>query len=178
MTKKELFSWNETKDNWFFYARKPNTEDFGIDCSGLVLNSLLSIVPNGRIDFESIKTGKQKLDISATMMGGQDNSRQISNVDMDNINTYIQKGDVVYKPSKHIGICVEGYLSYKYDNTYVTVENKNSLYFNTIHNYGTESVRVQNNNNYTKSFFYKTIQGPVKHWNLQNISYSRIYLWG
>ena len=29
----------------------------------------------------------------------------------------------------------------------------------------------------TKGFFYKTIEGLANHWNVNNLNFSRIYLW-
>lgn len=50
LSKTVLFNWKEDEKfgtneikNWYSYEKKPNTEQFGIDCSGLVLNCLLEI---------------------------------------------------------------------------------------------------------------------------------------
>lgn len=181
MTKEQLFSWNENADNWYSYENKPNTEYFGIDCSGLVVNCLLSIKdePNRAIRFYSANSTGNELEVNATMMGGNDNCRQIPiNITSDNeTNTIIQKSDVVYVAGDHIGICDEGNILASFGNDYLSSEKRQDRYFNVIHNYGTENVRLSNDTLCTKSFFCKTIEGPANHWNLNTLNYSRIYLW-
>ena len=110
---------------------------------------------------------------------GNDNCRQIpSNITSDNeTNTIIQKSDVVYVAGAHIGICDEGNILASFGNDYLSSEKRQDRYFNVIHNYGTENVRLSNDTLCTKSFFCKTIEGPANHWNLNTLNYSRIYLW-
>nr|MCR5437338.1 hypothetical protein [Treponema sp.] len=185
MRKKELFSWKEEANNWYSYEAKPNTQDFGIDCSGLVVNSLLGIkdVSGSVIKFYST-VSSDELDINASMMGGLDNSRQITVVDNKLSNSFVQEGDIVYAVGKykHIGVCNEGNVVRTFNNTYaqteiIAGEEKINLYSNVIHNYGESFVRVTNKKKVTSSFYCKTLNGPIYHWSIDNLLYSRIYLW-
>ncbi len=178
LTKTQLLNWNENATNWYSYVKKPNTGSFGIDCSGLVVNSLLSIKdnPNSVIKFYSTASAARELDVNANTMGGNTNCRQIANNLNFGNNTIIQQSDVVYI-STHIGICNEGNIVNNFENNYISSTNKQNRYFNVIHNYGGTNVRLTDNTFCSKCFFYKTIEGPANHWNVNNLNFSRIYLW-
>lgn len=198
MTKAQLFSWSETKNNWYSYELKPNTEYFGIDCSGLVVNSLLSIKddPDSVIKFYSTLSAGKELDVKATMLGTND-SRKITNSENFEGNSFLVAGDIVTTDT-HIVVCNQGNLNGSFENLYVSKNslNDNNRYFEVIHNYGDEYIRIKPDTNgiatkYNNLFCHKTISGPFKHCgNLkiqdENGTYSsdhrnallgRIYLW-
>lgn len=198
MTKAQLFSWSETKNNWYSYELKPNTEYFGIDCSGLVVNSLLSIKddPDSVIKFYSTLSAGKELDVKATMLGTND-SRKITNSENYEGNSFLVAGDIVTTDT-HIVVCNQGNLNGSFENLYVSKNslNDNNRYFEVIHNYGDEYIRIKPDTNgiatkYNNLFCHKTISGPFKHCgNLkiqdENGTYSsdhrnallgRIYLW-
>lgn len=201
LTKQELFSWHEIKDNWYSYEKKPNTEQFGIDCSGLISNCILNLKnkPNSitRISttrtFESeqdkklsdIQKKHKDLDIQAKDIGNTDNCRQIDKKENQSNNSFLQQGDIIYT-EKHIGACSEGYLLSNFQNNYVefsklSISTNDSRYFNVIHNYGMEYIYINalKNNKYSKVFSLKTIDGPYRHWgtSINDMKLGRLYLW-
>lgn len=179
--KEDLLAWNEQLDanqkqilNWYSYPnnKKPNTNAFGIDCSGLVINCLLW--PDNEV-FTTKFEPKGNLSLSNTnaITIGNHYSRKITTKENSSLNSYLTKGDIIYS-RYHIVTCIEGELNDTFKNQYVahTKLNNNDRYINVIHNYGpydNKSIKVEpliSGNQYTKntkSYTLKTLRGPFKH---------------
>lgn len=208
-TKKELLEWNEQIDedgeiikNWYKYPnqKKPNTNAFGIDCSGLVLNCLLWPEDATFTTKFEPKTIGVLSNILARNIGIW-YSRKITNKENFYQKSYLSRGDIVYTKT-HIATCVEGLLNNNFKNNYVSLSelDYNNRYFTVIHSYGDyekKAIRVDPivngkiYTNNTKSFILKTLSGPFKHCGNIDIKDSeftgdftgqtaflgRIYLW-
>lgn len=179
LTKTQLLSWNESKNNWYSYTNKPNTGSFGIDCSGFIINSMTGIASNKNHYFTT-----STLDISASTIGNK-NCKQISIDENFDDTSFLTKNDIVFS-SNHIAFCTDGQLSDNFSNSYVSLAQlkDNNRQFNICHNYGEEFIFAQSKVHDLYSM--KTIEGPFKHWGvkLKNLAISksiahigRIYLW-
>ena len=189
MDKYELLDWgkNEDKNNWYSYIRKPNTEDFGIDCSGFVVNAITGIE---NLKGHSLSTSN--LDISAQSIGTE-YCRKLPISENYGFNSYLTKNDIVYSKG-HIAFCTDGTVDKNFDNKYVLkVHITSDRQFNICHNYGTEYIYIDSNENINSKsekdfnlYALKNIRGYFRHWgiNIEDkvITYSvanigRIYLW-
>ena len=179
LTKTQLLSWNESKNNWYSYTNKPNTGSFGIDCSGFIINSMTGIASNKNHYFTT-----STLDISASTIGNK-NCKQISIDENFDETSFLTKNDIVFS-SNHIAFCTDGQLSDNFSNSYVSLAQlkDNNRQFNICHNYGEEFIFAQSQ--VYDLYSMKTIEGPFKHWGikLKNLAISksiahigRIYLW-
>ena len=179
--KSELLAWNEQLDtnqeqikNWYSYPnnKKPNTNAFGIDCSGLVINCLLW-PDNDTFSTKFEPKGNTALSNTSAVTIGNNYSRKITTKENTSLYSYLTKGDIIYSPF-HIVTCIEGGLYNDFFNQYVsnTKLNNDDRYINVIHNYGpyqNKNIKVEpqiSQNKYTnntKSYTLKTLRGPFKH---------------
>lgn len=157
--------------------RKPNTEDFGIDCSGFVVNAITGIEnPKGH----SLSTST--LDISASNIGNN-YCRRLPVDENHGSNSYLTKNDIVYSRN-HIAFCSDGDVDKDFDNEYVLKTHiaDDNRQFTICHNYGTDFIFPTNYDLFAR----KNIRGYFRHWGVnikdEVITYSvanigRLYLW-
>ena len=192
-----LLGWNENpkeKKNWYSYEKKPNTKDFGIDCSGLISNCINSFKYKNQVShFYNIGNYFQNLVGAVTIR--DELCRFIPLIENTDSTSFCQKGDILVSHN-HIVFCwddnnIETRVSM---NKLITAGN-NKKYFTIIHscgnfeddgeNKGASWVGInlqqqpQNSNDgihYYNGFFLKTLKGPFRHWgrniNLVNNSAS------
>jgi hypothetical protein len=200
--KEELRTFNErlnnnaTYDNWYSYPDnirvKPNAptgyesggtrdiEGLGLDCSGLIINCLLDIhLQNiGRTIFFADPNGLRGYGQRAPNIG-RERSRKIDINIMNDSNTLVQAGDILYS-NGHIAIITIDRDNIDLDR-HLTDSEKKSRYFTIIHNYGGKQIYLGNNVPFDLGFFQKTLKGPFRHWGVlldNNLaSAGRIYLW-
>lgn len=158
--------------------RKPNTEDFGIDCSGFVVNAITGIEnPKGH----SLSTST--LDISASNIGNN-YCRRLPVDENHGSNSYLTKNDIVYSRN-HIAFCSDGNVDKNFNNEYVSKTHCENKDFNISHSYGNDFIYTPSG---TKDdlFLMKNIQGAFRHWGVYLINtpqgmtranLGRLYLW-
>ena len=177
MKKSELMSWNENENNWYSYNAKPNTEQFGIDCSGFIIDAITSIGSNNNHYFTT-----STLDISARDIGTT-YCRKLPIINNYNTSSFLSSNDIVYT-TKHIAFCIDGSVVNDFNNTYIPKNSITNRQFNICHNYGMEFIYDGNKN--SNLFPIKNIQGIFRHWGVtisaEAISKSianlgRLYLW-
>lgn len=177
MEKSELMSWNENENNWYSYNAKPNTEQFGIDCSGFIIDAITSIGSNNNHYFTT-----STLDISARDIGTT-YCRKLPIINNYNTSSFLSSNDIVYT-TKHIAFCIDGSVVNDFNNTYIPKNSITNRQFNICHNYGMEFIYDGNKN--SNLFPMKNIQGIFRHWGVtisaEAISKSianlgRLYLW-
>lgn len=164
----------ENQNNWYSYGKRTNrygnNSGLGLDCSGLVINSMCDcrIPPD---NYFSI--GKRLRNNGIHTMKIRDILSRNINLDINatnEINSLVQKGDVIVSEigsAKHIVICVEGKLEVSFKNTYVGFQKLKDGSLKVIHNYGAtedneNSYIVFNSKKYNNGFFMKTLEGPTK----------------
>lgn len=188
MTKTDLFNWAEDqltgpneRKNWYSYEKKPNTEAFGIDCSGLVLNSILEIFKGSVMRFSS----SSALNNVRAYDFGSIYCRNFNTDENSSGNSYLTLGDIIYTDS-HIGVGSDGEVRDDYKNSYVSKSKFTTRYYNAIHNYGhiptpgkNCAIYTSKDGKYENLFSCKTICGPVRHWGIpqKDINFGRIYIW-
>lgn len=173
----ELLSWNENKKNWFLYEKKPNTSTFGIDCSGLVTNSLESFIYSNNI-FHFTSKGSYFQNYVGCNKINSTFVRQISTplIQSEN-NSIIKNGDCL--------ICDSHVVLVDTDNNNVSVDDYNNRKIQVIHNYygfngnQTEITLFSDNRKYTKGYWCRTLKGPYRHAGIttNSTSIGRFYLW-
>lgn len=168
MSKSQLLSWNEQTDNngqiknWYSYNAKPNTEDFGIDCSGFVINAITGISSDKNHYFST-----SDLDIRALSFG-KTYCRKLPISENFGSNTFLTKNDIVYT-SAHIAFCFEGQIYSNFNITYIskTQISENNRNFIICHNYGIDYIWDPNYIPVFKNgdlYSRKTLQGRFRHW--------------
>lgn len=190
----------ENQNNWYSYEKRTNrygnNSGLGLDCSGLVINSMCDcrIPPD---NYFSI--GKKLRNNGINTINIRDILSRSINLDINatnKINSLVQKGDVIVSEigsAKHIVICVEGKLEVSFKNTYVGFQKLKDGSLKVIHNYGAtedneNSYVVFNGKNYNDGFFMKTLEGPYKSTGIKiydagsdswknNVKIQRLYLW-
>lgn len=185
LEKEVLLNWNETdKHNWYSYSAKPNTEDFGIDCSGLIFNALTKFAGND-IKFKFTAT-RDDLSNTGACFFGNNNCRKLPLEFNIGTASFLTKGDVIFS-SNHIVACKKGSLSSNFSNEYVSKSViTGNRKFEIVHNYGLEYIFTGEKDH--NLFALKTLQGDFRHWGvamtdkdtIEDKSHSkmgRIYLW-
>ena len=182
-TREELFSWNETQHNWYSYTRKPNTELFGIDCSGTIVNNLANISTEQTHYFTTdSETGALNYENAWNL--GEEYCRRIPVEKNVETFSYLINGDIIYI-NGHIGACSQGALSMNFTNEYVPLESITDRSFEVIHNYGEDGIFIDGGKAKNLCSF-KTLQGRFRHWGVQMNSATlptgkgymgRLYLW-
>lgn len=180
--------------NWNEYStgQKPFSE-FGIDCSGLIMNCLLDVRHCGT-DNESFfidgptENSYRTWGENAQSMGNwrvkEIPLTIINEVGMASAHTLIQSADLIYT-NAHIALCAideDMYISKEQ----ITPDRNDFRFFNIIHNYGDSGIWTNNEaaeNLYVNGFFRKTLYGPFRHWgvdfgsNNNQAKAGRIFLW-
>lgn len=173
----EILNWNEDEKNWYLYKRKPNTGDFGIDCSGYISNSLSSFKYNNGISHFKNNGKYFQNDAKATII--RDNfCRELPITENTNGLSYLQKGDILVSKT-HIAFCFEEDF-----NTHIPMSKINGIdskYFTILQANGNSEVSNDEKEDteescvfltapsgkYKKGFFLRVIKGPFKHWGVE-----------
>lgn len=181
----EILNWNENKKNWYLYERKPNTGDFGIDCSGYISNSISSFkYINGISHFKNNGKCFQNY-VKATTIRDKF-CRELPITENTNGLSYLQKGDILVSHT-HIAFCFEEDF-----NTHIPMNKINGIdsnYFTILQANGNSEISNDQNKDteescvyltapsgkYKKGFFLRVIKGPFKHWGVVLEENSDIY---
>lgn len=171
----EILNWSEQEKNWYSYKKKPNTGDFGIDCSGFVSNCLASFsYDNKTKHFLNLNNYFQKNVNSSVFLNKLCHKIPL----IGDENKYIfQNTDCLISPSPHIVLIdTERNLVLRTDYDLRIVQ--------TIHNYfgynnTTKITLLTNDNTYKKGYFSRTLKGPYRHAGISvsSTTVGRICLW-
>ncbi len=183
--------------NWYSYNKYPSmynsfntrdlndpnaqkTEGVGLDCSGLVINSICDCINTSHklsITEKTREDGISVTDIKENLVGAVD-----MNI-YDSDNSLMQKGDFVLSEihiesvdawARHITICNSGSINNNFMNTNITKTSLTNADFEVIHNYGAidsadenyiyKNLSEINTADRIKSGCYmKTLQGPYNN---------------
>lgn len=148
----EILVWNENKNNWYSYERKPNTGDFGIDCSGYISNSISSFKYNDGIShFENNEKYFQN-HVNATAI--RDNlCREIPITENTDGLSYLQKGDILVSRT-HIAFCFEENFNKRISMS--KINGIDSKYFTILQANGNSEVSNDQNRDTEESCIYLT----------------------
>lgn len=185
LTKNKLLNWNESENNWYSYKKKPNTGSFGIDCSGLIINSITGIDSSKNHYFTV-----PDLDIDAFTIGNS-YCRKLPITNNDRNYSFLTKNDIVFS-RKHIAFCFDGIIKENFNNEYILTTQLSyaNRQFNICHNYGMQHITIETGQQNGNLYSMKTICGQFRHWNAEiqdatitnstsvlKTNIVRIYLW-
>jgi hypothetical protein len=190
-----------SKPNLPKYPASNRLEGIGLDCSGLIWKCLLNTTYSDAIreTFLSTSTNDNnsefRLEGENVLKIKENRVRPIPLDDeyKDEDDLLVQAGDLIYSidadGSRHIAIalCTANANEVTNLDMHLTEVRKNEKYFTIIHNYGGESIKLQDGNMWGEGngFFRRTLKGPFQHWGpeLDNQagkehSYvGRVYIW-
>lgn len=173
----ELMSWNEDKKNWYLYNAKPNTGDFGIDCSGLISNCISAFVyENNKSHFVNKNDYFQK---NINAVAYEQLSVKMTNFD---VKQSLGRADILVS-SEHIVFVSEDNISKDTYEKREVIVTHNYFGFNSSAAANNEttspSITLLNNSSFSDGVFCKTVQGYYRHAGVSfnRTSARRLYLW-
>lgn len=172
-----LLGWSENKKNWYLYENKPNTGSFGIDCSGLVSNSISRFQYDNKIYHFTNNGNYFQKAVDCSVINSSLVRRMSAPLIQNNGKYIIKNGDCL--------ICDTHIVLVDTQNNEVTVNDYNNRKLTVIHSFfgfdGNVSTitLLGNNTKYKKGYWSRTLKGPYRHAGITigSTRIGRFYLW-